>query len=43
MEAGVGIDDAIDSKEVRSMAERQSNLQKDPDDWVTGDEPMTGN
>ena len=19
-----------------------SNLQKDPDDWVTGDEPMTG-
>ncbi len=24
------------------MAEQQSNLQKDPDDWVTGDEPMTG-
>jgi hypothetical protein len=23
------------------MAE-QSNTQKDPDDWVTGDEPMTG-
>ncbi|AKJ29784.1 DUF3072 domain-containing protein [Caldimonas brevitalea] len=20
----------------------QSNMQKDPDDWVTGDEPMTG-
>ena len=20
----------------------QSNTQKDPDDWVTGDEPMTG-
>ena len=20
----------------------QSNLQKDPDEWVTGDEPMTG-
>jgi hypothetical protein len=20
----------------------QSNLKKDPDDWVTGDEPMTG-
>ena len=20
----------------------QSNLEKDPDDWVTGDEPMTG-
>lgn len=24
------------------MAEQQSNVQKDPDDWVTGDEPMTG-
>lgn len=21
---------------------RQSNTAKDPDDWVTGDEPMTG-
>jgi hypothetical protein len=21
---------------------RPSNLQKDPDDWTTGDEPMTG-
>ena len=20
----------------------QGNMQKDPDDWVTGDEPMTG-
>jgi Protein of unknown function (DUF3072) len=20
----------------------ESNLEKDPDDWVTGDEPMTG-
>ena len=20
----------------------QSNMQKDPDDWTTGDEPMTG-
>lgn len=20
----------------------QSNLEKDPDDWTTGDEPMTG-
>jgi Protein of unknown function (DUF3072) len=20
----------------------QSNAEKDPDDWVTGDEPMTG-
>ncbi len=27
------------------MSERQAdqtNTQKDPDDWVTGDEPMTG-
>ncbi len=24
------------------MDEQQSNLQKDPDEWVTGDEPMTG-
>lgn len=24
------------------MADQQSNVQKDPDDWVTGDEPMTG-
>ena len=23
-------------------AEPTSNLEKDPDDWVTGDEPMTG-
>jgi len=22
--------------------EKPSNLQKDPDDWTTGDEPMTG-
>jgi len=22
--------------------ERPSNLEKDPDDWTTGDEPMTG-
>ena len=22
--------------------ERGSNLEKDPDDWVSGDEPMTG-
>lgn len=23
-------------------ADAPSNTQKDPDDWVTGDEPMTG-
>ena len=28
-------------KQTQSMAE-QSNMQKDPDQWVTGDEPMTG-
>ncbi|WP_445304343.1 DUF3072 domain-containing protein [Neorhizobium sp. SOG26] len=22
--------------------DNQSNTEKDPDDWVTGDEPMTG-
>jgi hypothetical protein len=24
------------------MADQQSNTEKDPDEWVTGDEPMTG-
>lgn len=28
-------------KHTQSMAD-QSNMEKDPDDWVTGDEPMTG-
>ena len=28
-------------KHVQEQAE-QSNMQKDPDDWTTGDEPMTG-
>ena len=28
-------------KHTQSMAE-QGNMEKDPDDWVTGDEPMTG-
>jgi hypothetical protein len=28
-------------KQTQSMAE-QSNMEKDPDQWVTGDEPMTG-
>jgi len=26
----------------KAPAEEGSNLEKDPDDWVTGDEPMTG-
>ena len=28
-------------KHTQSMAD-QSNMEKNPDDWVTGDEPMTG-
>jgi len=28
-------------KQTQATAE-QSNMQKDPDRWVTGDEPMTG-
>ena len=28
-------------KRTQSMAD-QSNMEKNPDDWVTGDEPMTG-
>jgi hypothetical protein len=28
-------------KSTQALAE-QGNMQKDPDDWVTGDEPMTG-
>jgi hypothetical protein len=24
------------------MAESKSNIEKDPEDWVSGDEPMTG-
>ncbi|OLP58643.1 DUF3072 domain-containing protein [Xaviernesmea oryzae] len=26
----------------RTAAEPSSNTEKDPDDWVSGDEPMTG-
>jgi Protein of unknown function (DUF3072) len=28
-------------KQTQAMAE-QSNMEKDPEQWVTGDEPMTG-
>ena len=28
-------------KHVQEQAD-QSNMEKNPDDWVTGDEPMTG-
>jgi hypothetical protein len=28
-------------KQIQAEAD-QSNMEKDPDDWVTGDEPMTG-
>ena len=27
---------------VADLPDRPSNRQKDPDDWTTGDEPMTG-
>jgi hypothetical protein len=32
---------SMTDKHVQSEAD-QSNMQKDPQDWVTGDEPMTG-
>jgi hypothetical protein len=39
----------IDSQEQQHMTDKQtqsqaehSNMEKDPKDWVTGDEPMTG-
>jgi hypothetical protein len=28
-------------KHIQKQAD-QSNMEKDPDDWTTGDEPMTG-
>ena len=28
-------------KHTQALAD-QSNMEKDPEDWVTGDEPMTG-
>lgn len=28
--------------ESKGNPDPNSNMQKDPDDWVTGDEPMTG-
>ena len=28
--------------ELPGLDPKASNLEKDPDDWVTGDEPMTG-
>jgi hypothetical protein len=31
----------VTDKHVQQQAD-QSNMQKDPDDWTTGDEPMTG-
>jgi hypothetical protein len=30
------------SETANPKAEPQGNAEKDPDDWVTGDEPMTG-
>jgi hypothetical protein len=31
-----------DGKPKKGEPEQSSNIGKDPDDWVTGDEPMTG-
>lgn len=31
-----------DRKTQRSEEAQRSNLEKDPEDWTTGDEPMTG-
>ena len=33
---------ASDNPKVAGEGQQPSNLQKDPEDWVTGDEPMTG-
>ena len=32
----------VDQHNPKLDAEPQSNTEKDPEDWVTGDEPMTG-
>ena len=39
-----GEPEASDQAQPTEQAEqlRGSNVEKDPDDWVTGDEPMTG-
>jgi hypothetical protein len=31
----------VTDKHLQEQAD-QSNMQKDPDDWTTGDEPLTG-
>ena len=32
----------VDQHNPKTEPDQQSNTEKDPDDWVTGDEPMTG-
>ncbi|MCF6369299.1 DUF3072 domain-containing protein [Rhizobium halophilum] len=32
----------VDQHNPKLDTEPQSNTEKDPEDWVTGDEPMTG-
>ena len=34
--------DMVDQHNPKTDPDPQSNTEKDPDDWVTGDEPMTG-
>ena len=33
---------AVTKQKVPQDESRPSNIEKDPDDWTTGDEPMTG-
>ena len=35
-------DDANDARADNPKASPTSNAEKDPDEWITGDEPMTG-
>jgi hypothetical protein len=35
-------EDLPDADNPKAHPDPDSNQQKDPDDWVTGDEPMTG-
>jgi Protein of unknown function (DUF3072) len=36
------VEPAMSTNPKTTPADRPSNLEKDPDDWTTGDEPMTG-
>jgi hypothetical protein len=36
------VEPAMSTNPKTTPSDRPSNLEKDPDDWTTGDEPMTG-